>query len=148
MSTGPPRTCPPCSESSSPGSSITTSPNDTSPTFSVSSVVQPWKPTSTLPKLRTAFPSGHLTTGIAYAFPAHRDTWYSAPRQQINLWLPIYPVRVDNAMAFFLDQFTKAVPNDSATFDYYQANRDRLSRRTRHERPEVAAVGDRVRPQR
>jgi hypothetical protein len=48
-----------------------------------------------LPKPRTSFPVGHLTTGVAFAFPWHRDTWYSAPAQQINWWLPIFPVRED-----------------------------------------------------
>jgi hypothetical protein len=43
----------------------------------------------------------HLTTGVAFAFPWHRDTWYSALRaRQINWWLPIFPVRDDNAMSF------------------------------------------------
>ena len=46
-----------------------------------------------LPKPRTSFPVGHLTTGVAFAFPWHRDVWYSAPAQQINWWLPIFPVR-------------------------------------------------------
>ena len=32
-----------------------------------------------LPKPRTSFPVGHLTTGVAFAFPWHRDVWYSAP---------------------------------------------------------------------
>ena len=48
-----------------------------------------------LPKPRTSFPVGHLTTGIAYAFPWHRDVWYSAPAQQINWWLPVSAVRED-----------------------------------------------------
>ena len=30
-----------------------------------------------LPKPRTSFPQGHLTTGIAFAFPWRRDTWYA-----------------------------------------------------------------------
>ena len=45
-----------------------------------------------VPKLRTAFPQGGLSTGIAYAFQVHRDTWYSAPKQQINWWMPVWPV--------------------------------------------------------
>ena len=52
-----------------------------------------------VPKPRTSFPVGHLTTGVAFAFPWHRDVWYSAPAQQVNWWLPIFPVREDNAMA-------------------------------------------------
>jgi hypothetical protein len=80
-----------------------------------------------VPKPRTAYPQGHLTTGIAYAFPWHRDTWYSAPVQQINWWMPIFDVRADNAMKFDLKSFNAAVENDSSTFDFYQSNKDRLS---------------------
>lgn len=80
-----------------------------------------------VPKPRTSFPVGHLSTGIAFAFPWHRDTWYAAPKQQINWWLPVNPVRADNAMKFDLEHFARAVPNDSSGFDYYRANTDRLT---------------------
>jgi hypothetical protein len=36
-------------------------------------------------KPRTSFPVGHLTTGIAYAYPWHRDECYGAPAQQNQL---------------------------------------------------------------
>lgn len=78
-----------------------------------------------LPKPRTSFPVGHLTTGVAFAFPWHRDVWYSAPAQQINWWLPIFPVRDDNAMSFDLRSFARAVPNSSDSFDYYRNNASR-----------------------
>jgi len=80
-----------------------------------------------LPKPRTSFPVGHLTTGVAFAFPWHRDVWYSAPAQQVNWWLPIFPVREDNAMSFDLASFDRAVPNSSDTFDYYENNASRLT---------------------
>lgn len=80
-----------------------------------------------LPKPRTAFPMGHLTTGIAFAFPWHRDVWYSAPAQQVNWWLPVFPVRPDNAMTFDLQSFDRAVPNSSGEFDYYENNVARLT---------------------
>jgi len=80
-----------------------------------------------VPKPRTSFPLGHLTTGVAFAFPWHRDVWYSAPAQQINWWLPIFPLRDDNAMAFDLQSFAKEVPNNSDDFDYYQNNAGRLT---------------------
>jgi hypothetical protein len=83
-----------------------------------------------LPKPRTSFPLGHLNTGVAFAFPWHRDTWYSAPAQQINWWLPIFPVRDDNAMSFDLASFDQAVPNTSDGFDYYQNNAGRLATAT------------------
>jgi hypothetical protein len=75
-----------------------------------------------VPKPRTSFPVGHLTTGIAFAFPWHRDVWYSAPAQQINWWLPIFPVEETNAMSFDLASFGAAVPNTSGDFDYYENN--------------------------
>jgi hypothetical protein len=83
-----------------------------------------------LPKPRTSFPQGHLNTGVAFAFPWHRDTWYSAPAQQINWWLPIFPVREDNAMSFDLASFNRAVPNTSDAFDYYQNNAGRVTTAT------------------
>jgi hypothetical protein len=80
-----------------------------------------------VPKPRTSFPMGHLTTGVAFAFPWHRDVWYSAPAQQINWWLPIFPVKENNSMSFDLPSFAQAVPNSSDTFDYYQNNAKRLT---------------------
>jgi len=80
-----------------------------------------------LPKPRTSFPVGHLTTGIAYAFPWHRDVWYSAPAQQINWWLPVFAVREDNSIRFEPQKFDQVVTNNSDEFDYYQINADRLN---------------------
>ena len=79
-----------------------------------------------VPKPRTSFPQGHLTTGVAFAFPWHRDVWYGAPAQQINWWLPIFPVRDTNAMSFDLASFTREVPNTSGDFDYYENNARRF----------------------
>ena len=79
-----------------------------------------------VPKPRTSFPQGHLTSGIAFAFPWHRDVWYSAPAQQINWWLPVFPVRETNAMSFDLANFAREVPNTSAEFDYYENNARRF----------------------
>lgn len=96
-----------------------------------------------VPKPRTAFPVGHLTTGIAYAFPWHRDVWYSAPSQQINWWLPVFHVRPDNAMTFDLQKFDEAVPNSSGEFDYYENNVARLTSArsvTREEQARPAAL--------
>jgi hypothetical protein len=87
-----------------------------------------------VPKPRTAFPNDHLTTGIAFAFPWHRDVWYGAPRQQINWWLPIFDIRADNAMKFDLEKFDTSVSNDSETFDYYETNRARLTAATQVKR--------------
>ena len=94
-----------------------------------------------LPKPRTSFPVGHLTTGVAFAFPWHRDVWYSAPAQQINWWLPIFPVREDNAMSFDLQSFDREVPNSSDTFDYYRNNASRLTTATQVARESQARPG-------
>src|SRR5262245_39010290 len=48
-----------------------------------------------VPKLRSSTSDDYLTTGIAYAWHPHRDTWYSAPACQINWWLPIYDITSD-----------------------------------------------------
>ena len=83
-----------------------------------------------VPKPRTSFPAGHLTTGVAFAFPWHRDVWYGAPAQQINWWLPIFAARPDNSMSFDLPSFDQRVPNSSKSFDYYQNNAVRLTTAT------------------
>ena len=97
-----------------------------------------------VPKPRTSFPAGHLTSGVAAGFPWHRDTWYSAPAQQVNWWLPVCPVREDNAMAFDLAAFGRDVPNDSETFDYYEHNAARAglaAQVTRHTAARPEATG-------
>lgn len=75
-----------------------------------------------VPKLRTAFPAGHLNTGIAYAFQVHRDTWYAAPQQQINWWMPVWEAAANNAMEFFPRFFGRAIENNSGSYNYYVAN--------------------------
>jgi hypothetical protein len=77
-----------------------------------------------VPRMRTSTSSGYLTTGIAYAWHPHRDTWYSAPACQINWWLPFYEITSDNAMAFHPTYFSRAVANDSSGYDYGRWNRD------------------------
>lgn len=75
-----------------------------------------------VPKLRTAFPAGGLNTGIAYAFQAHRDTWYGGPTQQVNWWLPVWPAAANNVMEFYPRWFGNAIENNSGEYNYYQAN--------------------------
>jgi hypothetical protein len=75
-----------------------------------------------VPKMRSSTADGYLTTGIAYAWHPHRDTWYSAPPCQINWWLPLYEITADNAMAFHPRYFSQAVANTSAGYNYYRWN--------------------------
>jgi hypothetical protein len=76
-----------------------------------------------VPRLRTATAGGYLTSGIAYAFHPHRDTWYSAPFNQINWWLPVYEIEPDNAMAFHLRYWDRPVRNGSRSYNYAEWNR-------------------------
>lgn len=75
-----------------------------------------------VPKLRSSTSDGYLTTGIAYAWHPHRDTWFSAPACQINYWMPIYPITSDNAMAFHPRYFSESITNSSAGYNYYLWN--------------------------
>ena len=73
-----------------------------------------------VPRLRTSTAQGYLTTGIAYAFHPHRDTWYSAPQCQINWWMPVYPIAQDNGMAFHPHYWDRPLKNSSETYNYQE----------------------------
>lgn len=75
-----------------------------------------------VPKMRSSTSDNYLTTGIAYAWHPHRDTWYSAPQCQINWWIPIYDVQCDNAMAFHPTYWDRPVRNNSSGYNYYRWN--------------------------
>jgi hypothetical protein len=75
-----------------------------------------------VPRMRTSTAQGYLTTGIAYAFHPHRDTWYSAPFCQLNWWLPIYPITADNGLAFHPRYWYTPVKNGSGVYNYAEWN--------------------------
>jgi hypothetical protein len=77
-----------------------------------------------VPKLRSSTSDDYLTSGIAYAWHPHRDTWYSAPPCQINWWIPIYETSADNVMAFHPRYFTQGLANSSAGYNYYRWNQE------------------------
>lgn len=84
--------------------------------------VDPEKLYFDVPRLRSAYPSEFLSSGIAYAFHPHRDTWYSAPPCQLNWWVPVYPLQSDNAMGFYPRYFAEPVENNSEIYNYYDWN--------------------------
>jgi hypothetical protein len=90
-----------------------------------------------VPRMRSAYPSGFLSSGIAYAFHPHRDTWYSAPMCQINWWFPIYPVEAGNAMAFYPQYFDKPVKNNSEIYNYYEWNSKHRASAAKHVRSDT-----------
>jgi hypothetical protein len=103
-----------------------------------------------VPRLRTAFPSDYLASGIAYAFHPHRDTWYSAPFSQINWWMPVYEIYPENSMAFHPRYWAEKAVNSSNTYNYYEWNRKSRQNASQHvkadtrvqPRPEVALDPD------
>jgi hypothetical protein len=76
-----------------------------------------------VPRMRSSTSDGYLTTGIAFAWHPHRDTWFSAPPCQINWWLPIYELDSDNAMAFHPRYWSEPLKNSSAGYNYYTWNK-------------------------
>lgn len=77
-----------------------------------------------VPRMRTATSDDYLTSGIAYAFHPHRDTWYSAPFCQINWWIPIFDIEPSNALAFHPHYWSHPVKNGSRDYDYASWNRE------------------------
>jgi hypothetical protein len=94
-----------------------------------------------VPRLRTAFPGDYLKSGIAYAFHAHRDTWYSAPLCQINWWMPIYEIGADNCMALHPGYFSKPIKNGSGEYNYHKWNAQ-----SRHNAAQHVKADTRVQP--
>ncbi|MGY1631566.1 hypothetical protein ACI784_07655 [Geodermatophilus sp. SYSU D01186] len=85
-----------------------------------------------VPRMRTSTSDGYLTSGIAYAFHPHRDTWYSAPMCQLNWWLPIYEVESGNVMAFHPRYWDEPIPNSSHEYDYYEWNETSRKEAAKH----------------
>jgi hypothetical protein len=71
-----------------------------------------------VPRLRTMAHGEYLNAGLAYQFHSHRDTWFSAPQQQLNWWLPVYEIESENSMAFHPQYFDRAIRNTSGGYDY------------------------------
>ena len=76
-----------------------------------------------VPRMRTSTSDNYLTSGIAYAFHPHRDTWYSAPQCQLNWWIPIYEIESDRSMALHPTYWSRAVQNTSSGYDYEEWKR-------------------------
>ena len=77
-----------------------------------------------VPRLRTATSDEYLTSGIAYAFHPHRDTWYSAPFCQLNWWLPVHEIHSENSMAFHPRYWTQPLRNGSRRYNYHEWTKD------------------------
>jgi hypothetical protein len=71
-----------------------------------------------LPRLRVVPSDDFLTSGVSYAYKAHRDIWYAHPVSLVNFWLPVFDITPECAMSMFPRYFNQAVENVSAVFDY------------------------------
>lgn len=85
-----------------------------------------------VPRLRSAMPGDYLTSGIAYAFHPHRDTWYSAPPCQINWWMPVYELAPDNCLAFHPRYWSQPIRNGSRDYNYYRWNAESRASAAQH----------------
>ena len=75
-----------------------------------------------VPRLRMVTSHGYLTSGVGFVHHPHRDTWYSAPMAQVNIWLPIYPIQTESSLAFHPKYWSSPVRNSSDEFNYYLWN--------------------------
>jgi len=71
-----------------------------------------------VPRLRVVTSDNFLTSGVGYAYKAHRDTWYSSPQSQINWWLPVFDLASERTLAFYPKYWSQPVQNSSQGFDY------------------------------
>jgi hypothetical protein len=71
-----------------------------------------------VPRLRVVPHGDYLSSGVSYAYKAHRDIWYASPTTQMNWWMPAFDVTSNRSMSFFPEYWGKAVPNSSSDFDY------------------------------
>jgi len=85
-----------------------------------------------VPRLRSSTSNDYLTTGIAFAFHPHRDTWYSAPPCQLNWWLPVYDITADNGLAFHPRYFDEVIRNGSRNYNYDEWNRTSRATAAQH----------------
>lgn len=85
-----------------------------------------------VPRLRSSTYADYLTTGIAYAFHPHRDTWYSSPASQLNWWLPIYDLEANNGLAFHPMYWSTPIKNSSRHYNYAEWNRTSRFDAARH----------------
>ena len=68
--------------------------------------------------LRIAPPVAEHAGGAMSHTLAHRDLWGVAIPQQINWWMPIWPVAKNRTLGFWPDFFTRPLANDTATWSF------------------------------
>jgi hypothetical protein len=90
-----------------------------------------------VPRMRSAYSTNYLISGIAYAFHPHRDTWYSAPMCQINWWMPIFDIVPENCLFIQPDYFATAIKNSSTIYNYREWNARSRPEASKHVRSDT-----------
>lgn len=75
-----------------------------------------------VPRMRVVTSNKFLQSGIGLNLPPHRDTWWSAPVQQIQFWGPLFPMSRHCSMEFFPYYHRMPMPNTSEEFNIYRWN--------------------------
>src|SRR6185369_16269785 len=75
-----------------------------------------------VPRMRVVTSHKYLQSGIGLNLPPHRDTWWSAPVQQIQFWGPIFPMSRYSSMEFFPYYHRMPLSNTSNEFNIYHWN--------------------------
>ncbi|MEO1207619.1 MAG: hypothetical protein AAFV45_14930 [Pseudomonadota bacterium] len=68
--------------------------------------------------LRVSAPVETLRRDPAMTLPAHRDSWGSGFRSQINWWLPIFPLLAENTAILYPSYWTTPVANNADGWDW------------------------------
>jgi len=77
------------------------------------------------PGIRLTFPhgsepQGYYRTTCSGSLPPHRDTWYGSPRQQLNLWGPIYPLETNETLRTLPAYYCRSIKNSSRGYDVWR----------------------------
>jgi hypothetical protein len=70
-------------------------------------------------RFRAVFHDAHRDAAARAAYFPHRDTWYGHPPAAIAAWIALSDLACDETFELFPTCFGRAVPNDSAEFDYH-----------------------------
>lgn len=74
--------------------------------------------------LRVSAPIDDLRRDTSVTLPTHRDTWGSGFLDQINWWLPIYPLLPGNTALLYPRYWATPVANDAEGWDWRQMKHD------------------------
>jgi phytanoyl-CoA dioxygenase PhyH len=87
-----------------------------------------------VPRMRVVTSDAYLQSGIGLNLPPHRDTWWSAPFQQIQFWGPLFPMSRHSAMDFYPYYHRMPMPNTSNEFNVYRWNSTGRKNAAQHRR--------------